>query len=310
MRIIGEYTEGNPGPLLICIGGIHGNEPAGVQALEQVFKMIDAEPEKNPEFKFFGTLIGLRGNVAALKKKQRYLSKDLNRQWTKDNIQRIYDSPDEQLDAEDKELKALHTCIRKYIDTHQPTKFILMDLHTTTAHGGIFSVATDERESQVIATELHAPVIRGLLKGIDGTTLHYYNSKNTGVDTVALCFESGQHDDLASVDNAVAAVINCLRSVGCVASHNIENKHDQRLLKYSENLPKIADLLYCHDIHKGDNFQMKPGYKNFQWVKKNELLAQDRHGEIRSKSDGLILMPLYQQQGNDGFFLIDMVESF
>jgi len=102
-----------------------------------------------------------------------------------------------------------------------------------------------------------------------------------GIDTVAVCFESGQHDDLASVDNAVAAIINCLRSVGCVASHNIENKHDER-----------------------------PGYKNFQWVKKNELLAQDKHGEIRSKSDGLILMPLYQKQGNDGFFLIDMVESF
>jgi len=67
---------------LICIGGIHGNEPAGVQALEQVFKMIDAEPTKNPEFKFFGTLVGLRGNVAALKKKQRYINKDLNRQWT------------------------------------------------------------------------------------------------------------------------------------------------------------------------------------------------------------------------------------
>lgn len=310
MRIIGTYTEGNPGPLLLCIGGIHGNEPAGVQALEQAFKMIDEEPKKNPEFKFFGTLVGLRGNIAALQEKRRFINKDLNRQWTVDNIQRINNTPDDQLDAEDKELKALHACIRECIDTYQPTKFILMDLHTTTAHGGIFSVATDDRQSQVIATELHAPVIRGLLKGIDGTTLHYFNSKNTGIDTVALCFESGQHDELASVDNAVAAIINCLRSVGCVAPHNIENKHDDRLLKYSESLPKIADLLYCHDINEGDNFQMKPGFKNFQWVKKNELLAQDKHGEIRSKSDGLILMPLYQKQGNDGFFLIDMVESF
>jgi len=309
-RIIGTYTEGNPGPLLICIGGIHGNEPAGIQALERVFQLIDEEPEKNPQFEFFGTLVGLRGNIAALNKKERYITKDLNRQWTPQNLQRIKNTPTDQLDAEDSEMKELHDCIQKCIDRHPPTKLILMDLHTTTAHGGIFSIATDERESQVIATELKAPVVRGLLDGIDGTTLHYFNTKNIGIDTVAVCFESGQHDELDSIDNAVAAIINCLRSVGCVAPHNIENKHDERLIKYSANLPKITDLVYCHDIHEGDNFVMQPGYDNFQFIKKDELLAHDKNGEIRSKEDALILMPLYQKQGNDGFFLIKKVEDF
>jgi len=207
-------------------------------------------------------------------------------------------------------MKELHACIRECIDTYQPTKFILMDMHTTTAHGGIFSIATDERESQVIASELNAPVVRGMLKGIDGTTLHYFNTKNMGIDTAAVCFESGQHDELDSIDNAVAGIINCLRGVGCVASHNIENKHDERLIKYSANLPKVTDLVYCHDIHEGDDFVMQPGYDNFQFIKKDELLAHDKNGEIRSKTDGLILMPLYQKQGNDGFFLIKKVENF
>jgi len=45
-------------------------------------------------------------------------------------------------------------------------------------------------------------------------------------------------------------------------------------------------------------------YANFDPVTKGELLAYDRHGEIRAKFDGLILMPLYQKQGNDGFFII------
>ena len=309
-RIIGTYTEGNPGPLLICIGGIHGNELAGVQALKRIFELINEEPSKNHEFAFYGTLVGLRGNITALNKKQRYITKDLNRQWASKNVQRILQSTDNELDAEDKELKALHACIRECIDTYEPTKLILMDLHTTTAHGGIFSIATDDRDSQVIASELHAPVVRGLLNGIDGTTLHYFNTKNIGINTVAVCFESGQHDDLDSIDNAVAAIINCLRSVGCVEPQNIENKHDERLLKYSANLPKITDLIYCHDIHEGDNFEMKPGYYNFQFIKKDELLAHDKNGEIRSKDNALILMPLYQKQGNDGFFLIKKVEDF
>ncbi len=309
-RIIGTYTGEERGPLLICIGGIHGNEPAGVLALERVFKLLEAEPSRNPEFQFKGQLVGLRGNLKALSVKKRFLVKDLNRQWLPDNVQRIKNTVIEDLDAEDQELKMLNACIESCIEKYQPEKLIVMDLHTTTASGGIFSIATDDRESQLIALELHAPVIRGMLDGIDGTTLHYFKPENTGVPTITVCFESGQHDDLESIDNMVAAIINGMRTVGCVEANDVENHHDERLLKYSENLPKIADLLYCHDIKQGDNFKMKPGYDNFQWIKKDELLAHDKKGEIRSNSDGLILMPLYQKQGDDGFFIVQGVEDF
>ena len=45
-------------------------------------------------------------------------------------------------------------------------------------------------------------------------------------------------------------------------------------------------------------------YRNFDKIYKGELLAHDAHGEIRALCDGLILMPLYQKQGSDGFFVI------
>ncbi len=309
-RIIGVHEGKEKGPLLICIGGIHGNEPAGVLALERVFQLLEQEPQKNPDFNFKGKLIGFRGNLKALKAKKRFIAKDMNRQWIPKNIKRILASPIKQLDAEDQELKMLHTAINKEIADYKPDKLIVMDLHTTTASGGIFSIATDDRDSQLIAMQLHAPVIRGMLDGIDGTTLHYYKPENTGVPTVAVCFESGQHDEPESIDNMVAAIINCMRTIGCVRSDDVENHHDERLLKYSANLPKIADLLYCHDIHQGDDFRMKPGYENFQWISKNELLAHDKSGEIRSDTEGLILMPLYQKQGEDGFFIVKEVKDF
>jgi hypothetical protein len=34
----------------------------------------------------------------------------------------------------------------------------------------------------------------------------------------------------------------------------------------------------------------------------NPLLAHDRNGEIRAPFDGLVLLPLYQSEGSDGFF--------
>ena len=39
-------------------------------------------------------------------------------------------------------------------------------------------------------------------------------------------------------------------------------------------------------------------------VKKGELIAKDKNGDIFSPANGRILMPLYQKQGEDGFFII------
>ncbi|HEY9184603.1 MAG TPA: succinylglutamate desuccinylase/aspartoacylase family protein, partial [Salegentibacter sp.] len=76
-RIIGQYTSGKKGPLLFVTGGVHGNEPSGVQALERVF----AELEKSkPEIE--GTIIGVSGNKEALNRNKRFLEEDLNRTWT------------------------------------------------------------------------------------------------------------------------------------------------------------------------------------------------------------------------------------
>ena len=307
-RIIGRYTGSDRGPLLICFAGIHGNEPAGIQALELMFKMLEVEPITNPKFTFYGRILGIRGNLKAIQEGKRFIQKDLNRQWTPDNVKRIKNAvSDEKLDAEDLEIKANLEIIEKEIADYQPEKVVVLDLHTTTAHGGIFTVATDEMESIKIGVELHAPVILGLLKGIRGTSLHYFCTKTLGIPTTAVCFESGQHEEALSVNRAIAAITNCMRTIGCVMAEHIENRHDELLVEYSKGLPKISELIMVHSVRPDDQFQMKPGYKNFQSVKKGEILAKDKNGYIKAQEDGRILMPLYQKQGSDGFFLIKTV---
>ncbi len=54
---------------------------------------------------------------------------------------------------------------------------------------------------------------------------------------------------------------------------------------------------------------MKAGFATFQTVRKGELLATDRHGDVRAKETCRILMPLYQGQGEDGFFLARELSS-
>ena len=48
---------------------------------------------------------------------------------------------------------------------------------------------------------------------------------------------------------------------------------------------------------------MEPGFANIQRIQAGQLLARDRQGEIRAREDGVLVMPLYQRLGDDGFFL-------
>ena len=306
-RVIGRYTGADKGPLVIVFGAMHGNEPAGVKALDLMFKMLEVEPITNPDFIFRGRLLGLIGNLRAMRNGERFIQKDLNRQWTLENITRVKGSNVEMLHAEDLELRELLELIEAEIDAYQPSRIVVLDLHTTTAFGGIFSIATEDKESIRIALEFHAPVVKGMLRGIKGTTLHYFNEANFDRDIVAVCFESGQHQEVLSVNRAIAAITNCLRTVGCVDGVHIENRHDALLIEYSKELPQLTELIEVRQIYPKDGFEMLPNYRNFQEVSKGEQLAKDRNGPIYASEDGLVLMPLYQKQGDDGFFLIRTV---
>lgn len=306
-RIIGERVGEDKGPLLVIFCQIHGNEPAGTKAVKELFKAIDQEYQKNIGFRFSGTIVGLLGNVKAMKKGVRYLEKDLNRSWLPQQIEYIRATEDwEVLGPEDQEIKANLEVIEDYIAREQPERVLILDLHTTTAHGGIFSIPAPNEESRRIALSMHAPVIHGFLKGLKGTSLHYFTKENFDIDMNAVCFEAGQHEDADSHKHAVSAIIQCYRSIGGFHTRDIESKHDQLLQERSDGLPLEADLVYVHSIEPEDAFRMTTEkiYQNFDPIEQGEVLAYDCNGPIQSPYDGLILMPLYQPQGSDGFFVI------
>ena len=303
-RIIGRYTEHKKGPLLLVIGGIHGNEPAGVKAIDLVTKMLEVEHIKNEGFSYNGTFLGIIGNLKAFRKNVRFIKKDLNRIWSKEHLDKIKSSDSSKLDAEDREMLEILSVINHEISTNDYTRMLVLDLHTTSSHGGIFSIPNNFKDSQHIASQLHAPVVKGMLNGIKNTTLHFFKTKHFPLQTTAVTFESGQHEDPLSTNRAVSAIINCMRSLGAVIESDVENIHDKILKKFSQKLPKTTRLVKRHAINPAEEFEMLPGFKNFQKVKKGELIAKDKNGNIYSPADGRILMPLYQKQGEDGFFII------
>lgn len=286
---------------------MHGNEPAGVKAIEMVCKMLEVEPIRNEDFSYTGSFVGIVGNKQAYEQQERFLERDLNRSWTAENVAKVEAANVEELWAEDKEMKEILQTVKGLLEELRPTELIILDLHTTSSHGGIFSLPTDDEHSLAIAKALHAPVIKGMLKGIRGTVLHYFTTENLGIETTAVAFESGQHEEPKSVNRAVAAIINCMRTIEAIDANHVEHQHDRILIEYSKSLPKVASLVTKYSIPADSTFTMLPGFINFQMVKKGEALAYSNEEEVTCPADGLILMPLYQKRGEDGFFLVQEI---
>jgi len=300
-RLIGSYTQGQDGPLLFFIGGIHGNEPAGVIAMERLFEELN---QLNIPFK--GKVVGVRGNCRGLAQDKRFIDRDMNRIWTQEHIEYVKNAPEEELNVESLEQKELLV----YLEAAQEEgrKVYLFDLHTTSGAGGVFSVVEEEDEVIRLAAALYAPVVLKLHDNLAATTLLYMeDQKITG-----FAFEGGQHKEEYSAVRHHAAAWILLESLGCVNATDYPKlqEYHQVLKKTAEELPDYVEVTYRHDIEGlHDKFKMRPGYSNFQEVTAGIELADDKDGVILCPSDGLLLMPLYQPQGEDGFFVIKEIAN-
>lgn len=296
-RVLG-VVEGKPGgPLNILVGGLHGNEVAGIKAINEVFHAIRLH-----RVPINGTLIGLAGNLQAIAKNRRFIDYDLNRCWTDDFIHKVYKK--RHTLAEDIELKTLHQTILEYKDHDYPEK-ILIDLHTTSSEKGNFIVVPGNEATNKIVQSLKQPVVIDLDRHLSGTLLQYLQ----GHGFFSLVFEGGLIGSSEAIDLHVAGIWEILMASGAIQP-DVDNSFlnmGRKLKEYSSQLPDFVKVRYHHKITALDKFVMQPGFVNFQPVKQGQIVAFDRYGAIPAPISGLMFLPLYQPSGDDGFFIVEEV---
>ncbi|MEO0470643.1 MAG: succinylglutamate desuccinylase/aspartoacylase family protein [Bacteroidota bacterium] len=298
-RTIGVYDQGKPGPLVYVLGGIHGNEPAGVKALQHVFaKLTASQPGMQ------GRFVGVCGNCTALSQQKRFIDRDMNRLWKAEDIRRISESDSVLLNSEEKEMKELLAHLNEELESHEGPHYFI-DLHTTSGPRGLFSIVTDRKYNRELAEVLNVPIIFNLVGALAKTTSVFMDDRNL----VGVAFESGQHDDPEAIQLHEAAIWVLLEKIGCLDATAIQDfaTYQSQLMQAGQSQPPYMRVTYRHPIEPEHQFRMEPGYINFQTVSKGELLAYDRNGAIHCPSDGKILMPLYQSQGEDGFFIVEEI---
>ncbi len=297
-RTIGHLTQGRPGPLIILIGGLHGNEIEGVRATERVFEQL-----KN--YTINGEVIGLRGNLAAIAQQRRYLAYDLNRCWTEAHLRFLRSDAIKHSKPEDQEAIALLEVIDHYAQQSFSTK-IIADLHTTSAQKGSFVIVPEHYAEHPVIKALHIPIVVNMEYFLKGTLLNY--SCDRGF--ISFAFEGGQIGSLNAIDLHEAGIWSMLLEAGAIEDAPASFKKEQTdyLQQLTSGLPNRVTAKSMHVVHEGAKFSMNDGYFNFKPVQKGEVLAQDKNGPIVSPQDGLIFMPLYQKEGSDGFFIVDLEE--
>jgi CBS domain-containing protein/succinylglutamate desuccinylase len=287
-REVGRVTGSEPGPTLIVVGGIHGNEPAGVIAGERVLSKL-----KNVR----GDFTVLAGNVQALTKGVRYFERDLNRGWTDHHLTRLAAAGGGKLEFEDKEQQELYAAIDEAASRARGP-VILADLHTSSAPGVPFVLfgRTDAQREFVKAFPI--PVIGGIVETVEGVLSEYLVKR--GFTTFSV--EGGQHDAPSSADALEAIIWLSLAQAG-IAEVRDDVKRSRDLLDAQRgDLPRVVNVAWRHSIVPADEFAMEPGFRNVDRVAKGALLARDIRGEIRAQEDGIVVLPLYQKLGSDGFF--------
>lgn len=294
-RVIGKVGGDSAGPVIVFIGSVHGNEPAGYLALEQLVTQLE---QHQPHLR--GTVYAIGGNLDALEKKMRYVEQDLNRMWTKERIQRLAAHDHVPVARDDRQQVEIWNLLEDILNDHDGP-FYFIDLHTTSSDSIPFVVVNDSLINRQFTELYPLPIILGIEEYLEGPLLSYVNE----LGYVAFGFEGGQHDDPLSVQHHLSFARLAIHFCGMLDDRRWPVVKDREILrKASRGVHSFYEIFFRYQIRDDEDFTMYPGYKNFEKIKLGQQLATSDGKPILADRNARVFMPLYQAQGSDGFFAI------
>ncbi len=306
-RTIGDDRARVEGPTLVVIGGLHANEPAGIEAARRVH---DAVGEGAPRLDA-GRLVSLRGNLTALATDttmpRRYIDEDLNRAFTGET------GLGDDATVEQRERAELATALAEIVSEATHAVYLL-DLHTVSSDSPAFMVLEDSLAARRFARAFPLAKILGLEEELPGLLI---DDATQRLGCVSCIIESGRHDDPRSADVHEALILIAMEHLGMVTPGSLTSAgEDPRSVAKEAAGPRAG---HYYDLRQRigiahESFAMLPDAVAFSRVRaKRTVLATERSKAITAEADGLLFMPNRQDErrvGEDGFFVIQRVGNF
>ncbi|MBO6512914.1 MAG: succinylglutamate desuccinylase/aspartoacylase family protein [Phycisphaerales bacterium] len=300
-RELGRFRDTQSGPTLVVIGGVHGNEPAGLIAGQRVLdhlQSVDAHA-------FQGQFVLLAGNMSALNDHDpdsRYIDHDLNRLC----LDAHFAEPST-TSAEHQEMHELFSVLEsiQHAASNADQEMIVLDLHTTSSNSRPVVVFEDSLAARSHAMRMPCPKYLGIEEEIDGLVIDAVTNR---LGCVSYLVEGGQHEDPRSIDVHEAAIWIALDSAGIYPIAQSPGDPGAVIRKAAMDREGVVydvrhrepildeSFTICNDIFNGTHA-----------IAEKTVLAIQSGQPVHSPITGLIFLPNMQTHkriGDDGFFIV------
>lgn len=246
----------NNGQTSIVMVGNHGDEPCGVNALNQILPTLQIES---------GKVIFVLGNPIAFEDNSRFIEYNLNRLFCESSFY----SEEVQNSYEYKRAQELKSIL------DQGTA--LLDIHSTKNQSDPFIVC-EENANKIVQ---HFPSdFKRVVYGFDaiepGATDGYMLSKGK----IGITIECGQHEDPKTTDIAKNAIYSFLKSRGHMNFRSLSfARHKKR---------EVVQMNFIY-YSKTDSFTLSRKFYDFEPINKGSLIGKDGNEKIFAPCDCMIV---------------------
>lgn len=257
-------NSGIPGPAVAVFAGVHGNERAGVYALQELLPTLQVTR---------GRLYVVFANPLAIEQNVRMLSKNLNRCFYAENYG---------TDPEDNRARELMRVLDK-CDA-------LLDLHMFYDEDGLPFVICEDNAVE-IAKKMDVDIVSTNWTEMEpgGADGYMYLQGKVGI-----CVECGPIAKAEEyVDFTKRTIFQFLRYFDMVNEAIKFSTTQKRVIRANKAVLK-----------SDESFVLQPGLRNFQLLQPNQLLAKDSNGQYRAEKNQCIIFPHYQARINEEAYII------
>ncbi|MHB0978333.1 MAG: M14 family metallopeptidase [Minisyncoccota bacterium] len=261
-----EYVGEESGPTSVILVGVHGNEQCGIRALEKILPTLKIKS---------GRVLFGYGNPKAIK---------LNVRYTKSNLNRMFRPNGEISPRERKSYEYSRAqVLKKYLDQSSA----LLDIHSSnTKESKPFLIC--EKNSKGLRKYLPFGLVVSGFDMVEPGGTDYYMNK-TGA--VGICAECGYSNDPSAEEVAEKTIKAFL-----AARRHING----RTFLVKQTLIKIYGLYKTTT----NSFVLEKTFKDFERIKRNQLIGKDGEKEIRASKDSLILFARNRSKRGEEAFLL------
>ncbi len=266
-----KISSKNPGKTVTILGGVHGNEVCGIQAIQKIISTLSLES---------GTAYFIFGNPRAIKENKRDTGTNLNRVFKEENL------------LSEKEKNSYERKRALEIIPYLQKSDAALDIHSSATPGSTPFIIC-EPHSFEIAQKLPSDLRSYGWDALEPGGTDYFMNQN---GKIGICIECGYNLDPEAPKRAEEAIWSFFQSMGMITTSKPNKMRQQK-------------TLHVYKVHiTKTNFRPTRAFSDFENLKNGELIGKDGNEEIVATKNSVIIFCREREKTGEEAFILGKIE--